>query len=201
MRLRHNSKAIALLEESHLVIKSFPFIPKKETVIEIGMGKGQMLTTLASQNQKWFYIGIEKNATVVAKALKRSQKLKLSNFLVINADVAKLEALLAGPVQIIWLTFSDPWPKKRHAKRRLTSPNFLASYQKILAKNGKIKLKTDDFDFFTYSIRSFQESGWQLQNITYDLTNSPLAKTNIKTEYEEKWIQKLKKINYLEAKR
>ncbi|MGZ9413581.1 tRNA (guanosine(46)-N7)-methyltransferase TrmB [Mycoplasma sp. Z386] len=200
MRLRNIPNATELLLESEYLITEFPFKVNSNTVLEMGMGKGEMLVQLAQNNPNIMYIGIEKYPTVALKSMKKAKKLNLKNFKIINKDIAELPNLLEGKVDLIWLTFSDPWPKKRHYKRRLTYKDFLNIYQNLLSPNGLLKFKTDNDGLFEYSIESIQEFGANIINLTRDFHNSDLSKNNIMTGYEKKWSDKDKNINYLEVK-
>ncbi|MBO4685591.1 MAG: tRNA (guanosine(46)-N7)-methyltransferase TrmB [Lachnospiraceae bacterium] len=156
--------------------------------IEIGMGKGQFLLTLAQQNPDINFVGIEKYSSVLIRALARQEELKLQNLRLIRYDAETIDELFAdGEVDRIYLNFSDPWPKDRHAKRRLTSDRFLARYARILAPEGRVEFKTDNVDLFDFSLESAESSGWTLSEVTRDLHNSPAAEGNVMTEYEERF--------------
>ncbi|MBO4788739.1 MAG: tRNA (guanosine(46)-N7)-methyltransferase TrmB [Lachnospiraceae bacterium] len=156
--------------------------------IEIGMGKGQFLLTLAQQNPDVNYVGIEKYSSVLIRALARQEELKLPNLRLIRYDAETIDELFAdGEVDRIYLNFSDPWPKDRHAKRRLTSDRFLARYARILAPEGRVEFKTDNVDLFDFSLESAENCGWTLSEVTRDLHNSPAAEGNVMTEYEERF--------------
>ena len=156
--------------------------------IEIGMGKGQFLLTLAQQNPDVNYVGIEKYSSVLIRALARQEELKLQNLRLIRYDAETIDELFAdGEVDRIYLNFSDPWPKDRHAKRRLTSDRFLARYARILAPEGRVEFKTDNVDLFDFSLESAESCGWTLSEVTRDLHNSPAAEGNVMTEYEERF--------------
>ncbi len=156
--------------------------------IEIGMGKGQFLLTLAQQNPDVNYVGIEKYSSVLIRALARQEELKLQNLRLIRYDAETIDELFAdGEVDRIYLNFSDPWPKDRHAKRRLTSDRFLARYARILAPEGRVEFKTDNVDLFDFSLESAENCGWTLSEVTRDLHNSPAAEGNVMTEYEERF--------------
>lgn len=200
MRLRNNPNALEELKESKYLIQSFPFEVDKDTIIELGMGKGEMITQLASLNKDKKYLGIEKYATVAHKAMKRAEKLELDNFQIICEDIVKLSDLIKGKVSTIWLTFSDPWPKARHSKRRLTYITYINLYKKILTKDGVIKFKTDNDKLFDWTIEHLKENKVKVQNITNDLHNHKLSKDNVMTGYEKKWSSQGKNINYLEIK-
>ena len=156
--------------------------------IEIGMGKGQFLLTLAQQNPDVNYVGIEKYSSVLIRALARQEELKLQNLRLLRYDAETIDELFAeGEVDRIYLNFSDPWPKDRHAKRRLTSDRFLARYARILAPEGRVEFKTDNVDLFDFSLESAENCGWTLSEVTRDLHNSPAAEGNVMTEYEERF--------------
>ncbi|MGL4183549.1 MAG: tRNA (guanosine(46)-N7)-methyltransferase TrmB [Metamycoplasmataceae bacterium] len=199
MRLKFNKEAKSLVEESNYLIKDFPYKIKGNVVIELGMGKGEMLSELAKFQQDKNFIGIEKFDTVILKAIKRFEREKLNNVLVINKDIKNIEEFFEGKVNEIWLTFSDPWPKKRHAKRRLTHKLFLEKYKNILTPDGIIKLKTDNDNFFAYSLESIKDfEKTKIIFETNDLHSSIKNENNYYTGYEKKWQEKGKKINYLE---
>lgn len=199
MRLRNNPNARTELESSDIVIKKFPIKLDKNTILEIGMGKGEMLCELAHNNPNNIYIGIEKYPTVAVKALKKAISLNLKNLFIVCENIEKLAESFDGKVNEIWLTFSDPWPKKRHYKKRLTYRAFLDIYKKILNKNGVLKIKTDNDQFFNWSIEEIKEYGANIIYMTNDLHNSSKNITNIKTGYEIKWLEKGKNINYMEV--
>ena len=157
--------------------------------IEIGMGKGRFLTELARQNPNINYIGIERYDSVLVRALeKREQTEPLSNLFYLCED-AKNVAEIFGTNEIarIYLNFSDPWPKDRHAKRRLTSTEFFARYDQILAKEGVVIFKTDNKILFDFSLEQVPLASWNLKDVTFDLHHSEYAEGNIMTEYEEKF--------------
>lgn len=168
--------------------------------LEIGMGKGQFLTTLAQQNPDIFYLGVEKFASVLIRAVEKQEQLDLPNlrFLRFDAD-AITEVFEPGEVDRLYLNFSDPWPKDRHAKRRLTSSRFLARYRQILKPDGVVAFKTDNRPLFDFSVEELLASGWTLSKVTYDLHHSEYAEGNVMTEYEERFSQKGNPICRLEA--
>lgn len=156
--------------------------------IEIGSGKGKFITTLALSNPNINYIAIEKYPAVLIKLIKKIPQEGLKNLAVISIDAEDLEEVfVSGEVGKLYLNFSDPWPKKRHAKRRLTSPAFLKLYKNILITGSIIEFKTDNRGLFDYSVEEFKASGYNLKKITYDLYKSDMIDGNIPTEYEEKF--------------
>ena len=153
--------------------------------LEIGTGKGRFLTTLATNNPDINYVGIEKFSSVLIRALEKQEELKLPNLIFIRMDADTITDIFAeGEVDKIYLNFSDPWPKDRHAKRRLTSRQFLARYDQFLKKDGVVEFKTDNRDLFDFSVEETKEAGWNMKAITYDLHNSDMNEGNVMTEYE-----------------
>ena len=160
--------------------------------IEIGMGKGQFIMELARRNPDINYIGIEKYSSVLVRALeKRELEPEMTNLYFIRMDAEYIENVFAeNEVANIYLNFSDPWPKDRHAKRRLTSTRFLERYDNILTPEGRVMFKTDNKDLFDFSLEQVEEAGWILENHTYDLHHSEYNEGNVMTEYEEKFSAK-----------
>lgn len=156
--------------------------------IEIGSGKGQFITELALKNPNINYIAIEKFPAVLIKLIKKIPGEGLKNLAVISFDAEALEEIFeSGEIDKLYLNFSDPWPKKRHAKRRLTSPEFLKLYKNVLKPGSVIEFKTDNRPLFDYSIETFESSGYNLIKTTFDLYKSDLLEGNIPTEYEMKF--------------
>ncbi len=157
--------------------------------IEIGMGKGKFLHTLAKNNPDINYIGIEKYSSVLLRAIQKMEEDELPNLRFIRMDAEDIEEVFGeGEVDRIYLNFSDPWPKDRHAKRRLPSGQFLARYDKILKKDGVIEFKTDNRPLFDFAVEELKEAGWKADVVTYDLhADEKLMEGNIMTEYEEKF--------------
>lgn len=168
--------------------------------IEIGMGKGQFILNMALQNPNINYIGIEKYTSVAALAIKKINEYKPSNLKIIIGDAINLKDLLKNKVSCIYLNFSDPWPKKRHTRRRLTSLEYLQSYDELFGDNEKVIIqKTDNDDLFAYSLEQFESYGYKIEQISYDLHNEDIP--NIMTEYEEKFSQQGVKIKYVKVKK
>ena len=159
--------------------------------IEIGMGKGTFITTLAGMNPDINYVGIEKYSSVLLRAVEKQDELQLPNLRFIRMDAENInEVFGVDEVDRIYLNFSDPWPKDRHAKRRLTSTRFLERYDNILTPEGRVMFKTDNKDLFDFSLEQVEEAGWILENHTYDLHHSEYNEGNVMTEYEEKFSAK-----------
>lgn len=203
MRLRNVPGADAYLTAHPLVIKNETRYrgtwketfqnPENPIHIEIGMGKGQFLLTLAKENPSINYIGIERYSSVLLRALERfdndEEYKDVNNIRFICMDATNLpEVFAVGEIDKIYLNFSDPWPKARHAKRRLTSKQFFERYDKILAFDGVVEFKTDNRELFDFSLEQVELAGWVLLAKTHDLHNDPtLSRGNVMTEYEEKF--------------
>jgi tRNA (guanine-N7-)-methyltransferase len=158
--------------------------------VEIGTGRGRFITGMAKANPHINYIGIELQESVLVKALDRLLEDELPNLKLLNVNAKDITNIFEkGEVERIYLNFSDPWPKKRHEKRRLTYKDFLQQYEQILVKNGEVHFKTDNQGFFEYSLMSFSQYGLLLKWVSLDLHNSDFE-GNIMTEYEEKFSKK-----------
>lgn len=157
--------------------------------IEIGMGKGQFLMTLAKQNPQINYIGIEKYSSVLLRALQKMEEEPLNNIRFIRMEAENIcDIFQEHEIDKIYLNFSDPWPKDRHAKRRLTSRQFLARYNLVLKKEGNVEFKTDNQDLFDFSLEEVKEAGWKLDKVTRDLhRDEAMNAGNVMTEYEERF--------------
>ncbi len=166
-----------------------------EIHLEIGMGKASFIINMAKENPNINYIGIEKNKSVLGIAIKNISKENLSNIKVLNGDIINFIDLLKARISRIYLNFSDPWPKERHEKRRLTHINFLRDYDKLFKSTKEIVLKTDNDLFFSYSKESLLNYGYEIVDESLDLTNSNIP--SIKTEYEKRFINRGIKIKYL----
>ena len=159
--------------------------------IEIGMGKGKFITTLAMENPDINYIGIEKYSSVLIRAIERCEEIVVPNLRFIRMEAEYIcDVFEKGEVDRIYLNFSDPWPKDRHAKRRLTSRQFLERYHNILKEEGRVIFKTDNRPLFDFSLEEVEEAGWTLEKCTFDLHHSEYLEGNIMTEYEEKFVAK-----------
>jgi tRNA (guanine-N7-)-methyltransferase len=156
--------------------------------IEIGMGKGKFLIQLAQENPDINYIGIEKYSSVLIRAVEKRKELEINNLWLVRFDADYINDIFdTNEVARIYLNFSDPWPKDRHAKRRLTSKEFLTRYDKFLAADGEVIFKTDNSSLFEFSLEQVEAAGWKLRNYTYDLHHSEFVNGNVMTEYEEKF--------------
>lgn len=202
MRLRNNPKALDILQENSDFVINEPkkyignwskvFGNDNPIYIEIGMGKGDFIYQNALQNPMINYIGIEKYPSVLAVAVNKVCKQnKLPNLRLISFDaIDLLEVFEKQEVDVLYLNFSDPWPKSRHAKRRLTSHTFLPIYQTLLKETGHIEFKTDNRGLFEYSLVSLNNYAMKFVYISLDLHHSEYMEDNIMTEYERKFCQK-----------
>lgn len=164
--------------------------------VEIGMGKGQFIHALAEQNPDINYIGIEMYSSVLYRALERRTETEVSNLYFLRFDARNLLDIFdRHELDFIYLNFSDPWPKERHAKRRLTSPDFLSMYDRILKPEGYLQFKTDNRPLFDFSVESVYDSKqWKIDELTYDLHQSEFLEGNIMTEYESRFVAEGKPI-------
>lgn len=198
MRLRNISGSREMIVDSKYVIqdaenqkgKIKTYFEKEQPIrIEIGMGKGRFIMQMAEENPEINFIGIEKYSSVLLRAIQKMEQNELPNLRFIRMDAEDItEVFEKGEVDRIFLNFSDPWPKDRHAKRRLPSKEFLKRYDEILKKDGVIEFKTDNRDLFDFAVEQLEPAGWKAEVITYDLHHDPvLCEGNIMTEYEEKF--------------
>jgi len=199
MRLRNNPNAKQMLEQHPTYVILEPHFYKNRFAtlfnndnpihIEIGMGKGDFIINMAKQNPTINYIGIEKYDSVLVVALsKLLEQEHISNLKLICLDIAYvMEVFAENEIDQLYLNFSDPWPKKRHAKRRLTHEKYLSMYQEILSENGKIIFKTDHRSLFEFSLISMNQYNMSFLDICLDLHHSDGYEDNIETEYEKKF--------------
>ena len=165
--------------------------------LEIGIGKGKFITQNAINNPNINYIGIEMYDSVILRAIEKTNELEIDNLYLIRMDARRINDIFDKEIDLIYLNFSVPWPKDRHAKRRLTSPRFLARYDGIFKNDKKIIMKTDNIGLFEYSASSLLEYGYNIDYLTNDLHS--VKDDIITTEYEDKFTDKGIAINYLEA--
>ena len=207
LRLKNVKNASNIIKESnYLVLDPNSYKGKWNTLfnnsnpisIEIGMGKGNFIIEMAKENPNVNFIGIEMFDSVIVRAVQKLEDIKLDNLKLIRMDANKIEDVFYKEIDNIYLNFSDPWPKNRHEKRRLTSHNFLSKYDNIFKASKKIFQKTDNIDLFAYSIESLSTYGYTLKNVTLDLYNN-MIDGNVQTEYEKKFVNKNVKICRLEA--
>jgi len=202
MRLKHIKGSEMIVKESPVVInnprdykgnfKSI-FGNNNKIYLEVGMGKGNFIIEHARRNKNINYIGFEKYPSVILGAIKIIEEENLKNLRIICEDAACIDEIFYKEISKLYLNFSDPWPKKRHAKRRLTSPNFLKKYDSIFKSIKVIEQKTDNDNLFLYSLESFKEAKYKVLKKNTNYFDS------IRTEYESKFIAKGKNINYVKV--
>ena len=200
MRLRHIPGAEEEIAASPFVIQepeknrgrwNEVFGNNNPIEIEVGMGKGKFIMELAAAHPEINYIGIERYSSVLLRGLQKRAEIDLPNIYFMRVDAKDLADIFEkGEVSRIYLNFSDPWPKDRHAKRRLTSVNFMEVYDKVLKPDGVVEFKTDNRGLFEFSLGSIQEAGWKIKYHTFDLYHSEYAEGNVMTEYEMKFSSK-----------
>ena len=204
MRLRNLKNKEEIINNCDFIITDpFKYIGKWNDLfknnnpihIEIGMGMGKFIYENALNNPDINYIGIERYDNVIARAIKKLDK--LDNLILVRMDAREIDEVFKKEIDLIYLNFSDPWPKKRSINKRLTSPIFLEKYDKIFKNTNIIIMKTDNRDLFIYSIESLSNYGYKLSNISFDLHES--SDNIITTEYEDKFVSIGKNIYYLEA--
>ena len=207
MRLRNIKGADKIIEASKYVILNPEdnkgkwqniFNNENPINIEIGMGKGDFIIGMAKNNPSINFIGIEMYDSVIVKAVEKLEGEELSNLRLIRMDATLIEDVFDKEINQIYLNFSDPWPKKRNAKRRRTHERFLSRYDSVFKNKKVIHMKTDNTSLFEFSLESLSEYGYKLKNISLDLHNSDFE-GNVMTEYEKKFSSKGVKINRLEA--
>ncbi len=200
MRMRKKKNADArLLKCADLFLYDKPG-ELKNIYLEIGCGKGAFISQLAIANPEKFFVCVEKISDVILLAAEKIKNKNIENVKFLCTDAAKLNDYFPdGSVDRIYLNFSDPWPRPKHAKRRLTSPLYLEIYKHLLSENGSVFLKTDNRILFDYSLTAFRENGFRLERLTYDLHNSEYEKDNFHTEYENNFSEKGFPINRVEA--
>ena len=198
MRMRNPKNMDEILISCNYFLTDNLFNNNNDICLEIGMGKGNFLLGMCLNHPDINYIGVEKYSSVICSAIKKINEYELDNLKILNIDVMDIPQYLYGKIKTIYLNFSDPWPKKRNTKRRLTSENFLKLYDNLFKGEKHIILKTDNDDFYEFSKESLLSYGYKIINETYDLHNSDITDSP-KTEYEEKFSSQGVKIKYIEV--
>ena len=196
----NNSKYIVINPEEFVGKWQDVFSNNNPIYIEIGMGKGNFILENAINNPDINYIGIEKYDSIIALAIKKIEKYDLSNLKLIRMDALDINNVFSHEIDRLFLNFSDPWPKERHAKRRLTSEVFLGKYENVFRKNKVIQMKTDNMNLFEYSLVSFNNNGYKIKEISLDLHHSNIS-NNIMSEYEKKFSENGNLIYYVVAQK
>lgn len=208
MRLRNVKNKETIMEKSKFLVRdeenykgkwNSVFKNSNPIEIEIGTGKGNFIIEKALTNPNINYIGIERYDSVIVRALERIPD-SVTNLKLIRMNAIDIDKIFDKEVCTIYLNFSDPWPKKRHALRRLTSRVFLEKYEEIFKDEKNIYQKTDNQNLFEYSIINLTNYGYKIEDISLDLHNSQIE-GNIETEYEKKFSERGNKIYYLHAKK
>ena len=206
MRLRNVKNKEEIMNSSSLLVRDEAqykgnwkslFNNDNPIYIEIGMGKGDFIIGNALNNPNINYIGIEKYDSVMARAIEKIKD-DIPNLRLVRMDAKDIENVFYKEVDRVYLNFSDPWPKKRHAERRLTSNTFLKKYDSIFRNNMEIQMKTDNISLFEFSLVSLSNYGYVLKEVSLDL-HSLQKEDNVMTEYERKFLSMGVRINYLAA--
>ncbi len=197
MRLKNVPRAAEVIEKSRYAVKDperfrgkwAEFFENANPIhVELGMGKGRFVMDMARLHPEINFIGIERQKSVILRAVEKMEEDPLPNVALVLYEGDNIEEMLGEhEIDKIYLNFSDPWPKDRHAKRRLTSDRFFPRYDHVLKKEGTIEQKTDNTGLFAYSLESAVACGWKILFKTDDLHGSPYAEGNVMTEYEEKF--------------
>lgn len=183
----------ALPEESDCIGKWHLIFGNDNPIyIEIGMGKGRFLMEFAEKHPEINYVGIEKYSAVLLRAVQKMEEKPLPNVKFIRMEAEHILRYFGkGEVDRIYLNFSDPWPKDRHAKRRLPSREFLDRYRILLKEGGHLEFKTDNKELFDFAVAETEQANWEIMEITYDLHHDELmSRENVMTEYEERFSAK-----------
>ncbi len=211
MRLRNVKNKEEILNNSHLLIKDYDkykgkwhevFNNSNPIYIEIGMGKGKFILENALKYPDINFIGVERLDSILARAIQKIEKIEPlpKNLKIVRMDAKNIEDAFDKEIDRLYLNFSDPWPKKRHTERRLTSNTFLKKYENIFKNTKEIIMKTDNVSLFEFSLVTLSSNNYILEKVSLDLHRSDVL-DNIMTEYEEKFYENSVKINYLRAKK
>lgn len=206
MRLRNVPKAKEILDNSNYIIHNYlemtgnfhsVFSNDNPIYLEIGTGKGNFIIENAKRYPNINFIGIEKYDSVLVRAIEKLGCLELDNLRFIRTDAKNIDNIFNKEISKLYLNFSDPWPKDRHEKRRLTSDNFLKRYDNIFVNDKIIEFKTDNRKLFEYSVKSFTDYNYRINSLSLDLHQD--TSDNIMTEYEEKFSKKGQVIYYIKV--
>ena len=199
MRMRNPKYMNQVIEECTFLLNENLFPNNNPIHLEIGMGKGDFLLNMAMQHPNVNFIGIEKYSSVASVAIHKLKEFNFPNVLIFIGDVLNVPEYIYHKIDRIYLNFSDPWPKKKHAKRRLTHENYLDFYNNLFKKDKYIIMKTDNDDLYSFSKESFLNYGYEIKKEYLDLHKENIF--NIETEYEKKFSNKGFKIKYLEVEK
>ena len=210
MRVKHKKWAVPLMEAHPEMMTMDPasfkgrwqerFAKPQPLQVEVGMGKGQFIIGMAKAHPEINFIGLEIESTVAAIALKNALPEQLPNLTLVRGDGAGLDTYFEdGSIDRLYLNFSDPWPKTRHEKRRLTYKTFLANYQQVVKPGGGLEFKTDNQGLFEYSLTSLNNFGMIFDGVWLNLHESPENEGNVETEYEQRFASLGQPIDKLKA--
>ena len=198
MRLRNVKGAFDIIESSKYVIKEYEnykgkfcsiFGNNNPIHVEIGMGKGDFIINMAINNPEINFIGVEKFDSVLVRACQKLSDMEIPNLRFIRMDALGIDSVFDKEISMVYLNFSDPWPKEKHKNRRLTSEIFLKKYDLIFKNGNYINMKTDNRKLFEYSICSFNNYGYKIDELSLDLYKDDVS-MNVQTEYEKKFVAK-----------
>lgn len=207
MRLKNVKGAKELIEASSYVIQNPKdycgrfvelFDQSNPIHVEIGMGKGQFVIGMAQKYPDINFVGIEKFDSVLVRAVQKLEHLELKNLKLIRMDALEIDEIFSHEIAQVYLNFSDPWPKNRHQNRRLTSPVFLTKYDTIFQGNPSIAMKTDNRHLFEYSLMSFTDYGYHMDELSLNLYEDDIS-DNVATEYEERFVARNNVIYYVKV--
>lgn len=199
-RLEKVNHYFAKTSDNGAVLLEESFDISGDLYLEIGCGKGAFITELSRRTEGKRLLAVELITDALLMAMEKCAREDCRNLKFLNANAGRIHEILPPhSVKRLYLNFSDPWPKNRDREKRLTSCTFLEKYKQILAEDARICFKTDNRPLFDFSLECFPAAGFVLEQVCYDLHNSPLNESNIQTEYEQKFSAKGFPINYLEA--
>ncbi|WP_369000290.1 tRNA (guanosine(46)-N7)-methyltransferase TrmB [Candidatus Nanosynbacter sp. TM7-074] len=193
----------ALFHNSPLCFEFDEWVPHQVDVVEIGAGNGMFIVELAARHPEQVFVAVDVKGDRLQKGAREAEAHQLNNVFFVRARADQLgELFTPNSLNAIWLTFSDPFPRKRSAGRRLTHPHFLKTYAELLCADGSLIIKHDNPDFFNWSLEQLVTEGWRLKELTFDLHESDLGEDyKILTAYEQRWLSEGRIINFVKAVR
>ena len=193
----------ALFHNSPLCFEFDEWVPHQVDVVEIGAGNGMFMVELAARHPEQVFVAVDVKGDRLQKGAREAEARQLNNVFFVRARADQLgELFTPNSLNAIWLTFSDPFPRKRSAGRRLTHPHFLKTYAELLCADGSLIIKHDNPDFFNWSLEQLVTEGWRLKELTFDLHESDLGEDyKILTAYEQRWLSEGRIINFVKALR
>ena len=201
--LRRFPGQVVILEDAYRLKGIWhEFFPQKGPIfVELGTGKGQFLRSMAQLHPEACFIGMEREPGVLLQAVRKADELQLKNLKFVLCDVQNLPNVFGpGEIDGLYIHFCDPWPKSRHAKRRLTHAGFLAAYKSVLSSSGILRFKTDNQELFAYSLSTFEEAEMELLQVSEDLHAGAIEPAGCVTEYEAKFSAAGLAVCYCEAR-